>query len=259
MEIIIRKSYLFWDGDAYKYGGFGKIIDKCSSISEAENLIEKLTIDFLRNINPNIKDYVFSNDDYAKDVELIEKVSVFYDQEFQLDFETEFWLPTSASDKQVLELSELFPFPFYSIIEKVNDSFYINELNKIFWSNSEISAIKKSDWDFTNLCLGMTGQIKQLYNDIETAKKDGTKKLLSHLIREDYYQLFSKLTNLKEQQFVNEWHNEIDYYAEILPNNIQSKKTEEVIERIKSIVNVDDIFETKEISFEDAILFEDII
>lgn len=140
---------MFWDGDAYKYGGFGEIIEKCSSVSEAEILIEKLTIDFLRNINPHIKDYVFSNNNYDKDVQLIEKVSAFFEQEFQSDFKTEFWLPRSATNKQVLELSKLLPFPFYSIIEKVNDIFYINELNDTFWSESEIVEIKKSEWDFT--------------------------------------------------------------------------------------------------------------
>ncbi|SNR73749.1 hypothetical protein [Flavobacterium sp. ov086] len=256
MEIIIRKSYLFWDGDAYKYAGFGEIIDKFPSVSEAEKLVEKLTVDFLRNINPIIKDYVFSNNNYDKDVELIEKVSAFFEQEFQLDFKTEFWLPGSATDRQVWELSKLFPFPFYSIIEKANDNFYINELNKTFWSDSEIAEIKKNDWDFTNLCPGMKGSIKQLYNDIETAKKDGIKKLLSNLMSESYHQLFSKLTSLKEQQLVYEWYNEIDYYAEILPNNIESEKTEEVIKRIRSIVTIEDIFETKEISFGEAISFE---
>lgn len=258
MEIVIRKSYFFWDGDAYKYGGFGEIIDKCSSVSEAEILIEKLSIDFLRHINPLIKDYVFSNNNYDKDVELIEKVTTFFKKEFQLDFKTEFWLPARATDKQVLELSKLFPFPFYSIIEKVNDTFYINELNDAFWSESEIIEIKKSEWDFTNICLGMKGHIKHLYNGIEIAKKDGTKRLLSNVMRESNHQLFTKLTNLKELQFVQEWHNEIDYYAEILPNNMQSKKTGEVIAKIKSIVNVEDIFKTIEISLEEAISFEEI-
>jgi hypothetical protein len=259
MEIIIRKSYLFWDGGGYKYGGFGQIIDKFYSGSEAENEVKKLTIDFLKNINPNIKDFVFSNNDYAKDIELLETISAFYEQEFQLDFKTETWLPSNATDEQVLKLSNLFSFPFYSTIEKANDSFYFNELNDTFWSYSEISAIKDSDWDFTNLCLGMTGPIKQLYNDIETAKKDGNKKMLSHIIRENYHHLFSKLKNLKDLQFVNKWHNEINYYTEILPNNRLSEKTEQVIEKIKGIVSIEDIFTTKEISFKEAILFEDIM
>ena len=258
MEIIIRKSYLLWNGDGYKYGGFGQVIDKFSSVSEAESEVNELTIDFLRNINPNIKDFIFSNNDYTKDIELLEKISVFYLQEFQLDFKTETWLPSNATDKQILKLSNLFPFPFYSIIEKSNDNFYINELNDTFWSDSEISAIKSSDWDFTNLCPGMTGPIKQLYNEIETAKMDGTKKLISHIIRENYHQLFSKLKNLKDLQFLNEWHNTIDYYEEILPNNKLSEKTEQVIERIKGIMRIEDIFITKEISFEEATLFENI-
>ncbi|WP_091524032.1 hypothetical protein [Paenimyroides ummariense] len=259
MEIIIRKSYLFWEGDGYKYGGFGQLIDKFSSVSEAESEVNELTIDFLRNINPNIKDFIFSNNDYTKDIELLEKISVFYLQEFQLDFKTETWLPSNATDKQVLNLSNLFPFPFYSIIEKSNDNFYINELNDTFWSDSEISAIKNSDWDFTNLCPGMTGPIKQLYNDIETAKMDGTKKLISHIIRENYHQLFSKLKNLKDLHFLNEWHNTIDYYEEILPNNKLSEKTEQVIDKIKGIMRIEDIFITKEISFEEATLFENIM
>lgn len=258
MEIIIRKSYLFWDGDAYKYGGFGEIIDKCSSVSEAEILIEKLSINFLRNINPLIKDYVFSNNNYDKDVELIEKVSAFFKQEFQLDFKTEFWLPANATDKQILELSKLFPFPFYSLIKKVNDTFFINELNATFWSESEIIEIKKTEWDFINICLGMKGQIKHLYNDIESARKDGIKRLLSNVRNENNHQIFSKIANLKELKFVQEWHNEIDYYVEILPNNKQSRKTEEVIEKIKSTVNVEDIFKTIEISFEEALSFEEI-
>ncbi|QLC65978.1 hypothetical protein LPB248_06700 [Flavobacterium sp. LPB0248] len=258
MEIIIRKSYLFWDGDAYKYGGFGQIIGKCFSVSEAEDLIEKLTIDFLRNDNPIIKDFVFSTNDYDKDLELIEKVSSFFEQEFELDFETDFWLPSSATDNQVLELSKLFPFPFYSLIEKENNHFYINELNDAFWTEDEITAIKISDWDFTNICPGMTGPIKQLYNDDEMAKKDGIKKMLSHLINENHG-LFSKLENVKEQQFVRDWQNQISYYSEILPNNIQSKKTEEIIERVKSIVNIESVFKTKEISFEEAMSFEEIM
>ncbi|MFC7348940.1 hypothetical protein ACFQO9_19655 [Chryseobacterium zhengzhouense] len=259
MEIIIRKSYLFWEGDGYKYGGFGQLIDKFSSVSEAESKVNELTIDFLRNKNPNIKDFIFSNNDYTKDIELLERISVFYLQEFQLDFKTESWLPSNATDEQVLKLSNLLPFPFYSFIRKTNDSFYINELNDSFWSNSEINAIKNSDWDFTNLCPGITGSIKQLYNDIEMAKKDGTKKLLSNIIRENNHHLFIKLNNLKDLQFVNEWHNAIGYYEEILPNNRLSEKTEQVIERIKIIVRIEDIFITKEISFEEAMLFEEII
>ncbi|MFC0780645.1 hypothetical protein [Flavobacterium sp. HJSW_4] len=255
MEIIIRKSYLFWDGDAYKYGGFGQIIQKCSSVSEAEDLIEKLTVDFLRNDNPMIKDFVYSNNDY---VALIEKVSSFFEQEFKLNFDTDFWLPASATDSQVLELSKLFSFPFYSVIEKENDHFYINELNDAFWTESEITAIKISAWDFTTICPGMTGAIKQLYNDAETAKKDGSKKLLSHLVNENYG-LFSKLENVNELQFVHDWHNQVDYYAEILPNNIVSEKTDEIMKRIKRIVNIEDAFKTKEISFEEAMAFEEIM
>ncbi|WP_433835622.1 hypothetical protein [Flavobacterium anhuiense] len=255
MEIIIRKSYLFWDGDAYKYGGFGQIVEKCSSVSEAEDVIKKRTVDFLRNDNPIIKDFVFSNNNY---VELIEKITYFFEQEFKLNFDTDFWLPASATDSQILELSKLFPFPFYSIIEKENDHFYINELNDAFWTESEITAIKISSWDFTTICPGMTGAIKQLYNDAAMAKKDGIKKLVSYIINENEG-LFSKLENVEELDFVRDWHNQVDYYTAILPNNIVSEKTKEIIERIKSIITIEDAFITKEISFEEAIAFEEIM
>ncbi|MBD2767579.1 hypothetical protein IC235_06705 [Hymenobacter sp. BT664] len=258
MEIIIRKSYLFWSGEAYKYGGFGQIIDKYFSASDADILIKKLTIHFLRNINPKIKDYIFSNNNYTKDIALLKEVSAFFRQEFQLDFENDFWYPPAQLINKFWNYQIFFPFPFYSIIEKVDDIFYINELNNKFWSQSEISAIKNSDWDFTILCLGLTGPVKQIYNDIETAKKDGTKKMLYHLIREDH-QLFNKLTDLKKHKFINEWHNETEYYTEILPNNLSSRKTDEIIEKIKETINIEDIFETKEISFEEAKSFEDIM
>lgn len=57
---------------------------------------------------------------------------------------------------------------------------------------------------------------------------------------------------------MEEWRNEIDYYSEILPDNKQSRKTEEVIEKIKNTVYVEDIFKTIEISFEAAVSFEEI-
>lgn len=253
MEIIIRKSHLFWDGDNYKYGGFGKIITKCSSFSEAENLLDNLTIDFLRNDNPKINDYIFSNNDSSKDAELIQNISSFFAEEFELDFETDFWLPQKATDKQVLELSKLFSFPFFSIVKKENDVFYINELNDKFWSEEEILEFKSSSWNFTRIDWG----VKHVYNDYESAKLDGTKKMLSNVIRGN--DLFIKLKTLKELQFVNEWHNEIDHYTEILPNNSQSKRTIEVIERIKSIINLEEIFICKEITFAEATLFEDVM
>jgi hypothetical protein len=248
-EVEIRPRFLIrqtlWShvgGGDIVYGGYGNIHSHQYDIDSANKLVAELT--YKSSFNEWLNQFESFN---FTEEGLKERLKTKFDAVFNLSNEESnsdlyLWRYNSTIE-QANEVIKVLEYPLVSIIEKDDDIFYLNMLNKDFWGDTLFYEMLDSMWDFT--CHEYFK--KHIYNDEITAIKDGVKKILCRLIKYPNNAYFEYLQNKIDgivdkvifedaiKGFKDYISNEQNYWKMIYTNNIFSTEFEECFSKIGHI------------------------
>ncbi|MEA5404784.1 hypothetical protein VB776_17755 [Arcicella sp. DC2W] len=262
-KFLIRKTLWSHVGDGYiVYGGYGNIHGFQNEFDSANKLVNELTYKSIYYDNLKYFDsFNFTHEGLEKSIKnKFREVFKISNEKSIIDL---YLWDYNSTIEQANEIVRAFEYPLVSIIEKEDDIFYINMLNKEFWGNLLFYEMIDDNWDFT--CHEYFK--KHIYNDEETAIKDGVKKILCRLIKFPDNKFFEYLQNAinnivdKElfQEIIMDFKyyisNEQNYWKMIHSNNIFSNEFEDCFKKIGHIILELKPFNTHSTNYHEATFY----
>lgn len=268
-KVEIRPKFLIrqtlWshvgEGDIV-YGGYGHIHSFQYDIDSANKVISELTykLSFNEWLN-QFESFNFTSEGLKENLRnVFNKTFNLSDEESRRDLYMYDYNPTIEQANEIVKVLE---YPLVSIIEKEDDIFYLNMLNKDFWGDTLFYEMLDDEWDFT--CHEYFK--KHIYNDEETAIKDGVKKILCRLVKRPNNIYFEYLRNRIDgvvdkvifedatKGFKDYISNEQNYWKMIYTNNIFSKEFEDCFNKIGHLILELEPYTTHSINYHEATFY----
>ena len=262
-KFLIRKTIWSHIGDAYiVYGGYGDIHSFQYDIDSANRLVTELTYKSIFNDNLKYFDsFNFTHEGLQESLNnKFREIFKLSDEESNIDLSL--WCHNSTIE-QANEVIKVLEYPLVSIIEKEDDIFYLNMLNKDFWGDALFYEMLDDTWDFT--CHEYLKN--HIYNEKEIAVKDAVKKILCRLIKYPNNKFFEYLQNRinnavdKEvfensiKDFKDYISNEQNYWKMIHTNNMFGKEFEDCFSKVGHLFLELEPFTTHSINYHEATFY----
>jgi hypothetical protein len=263
-KFLIRQTLLSHIGDGYSiYGGYGNIHSFQSNIDSADKLVAELTYKSI--FNQYLKYFDSFNFTHEGLQESLKKIcqEIYQLSNEECDIQQLNLSYYNSTIEQANEVVKVLEYPLVTIIEKEDDIFYLNMLNKEFWGDSLFYEMLDEEWDFT--CHEYFK--KYIYNDKETAIKDGIKKILCRLIKYPNNTFFeylqNRINNVVDKELFEEAikdfkyyiSNEQNYWKMIHTNNIFSKEFEDCFKKIGHLILELKPYTTHSINYHEATFY----